>query len=194
MKKKWKTEHARGMDAGPFRDEQPHLLINIIYTRICNMYTCTYIIYYEVGESRTGIYTVETGCWKLCQREISQRGRVESEGKGKEQRICTIYTVIYLWEHCRFEQNRTRAAETLVSHKIYETNWFLSLFPLPKLLLGTWFRRNTLQRKLCAQDPAELTLGARTRGSVIWQNFMLTKIMIYGKRMITISMHIINRN
>lgn len=84
-------------------------------------------VYYEVGESRTGMNTVETletggggGHWKLCQREISQRRR-ESEGKENKE-ICTIYTVIYLWEHCRFEQNRTRAAETLVSHKIYETN------------------------------------------------------------------------
>lgn len=56
---------------------------------------------------------------------VSERNKAKEENEERrrgEQRICTIYTVIYLWEHCRFEQNRTRAAETLVSHKIYETN------------------------------------------------------------------------
>lgn len=46
----------------------------------------------------------------------------ENSAKEGEERIYTIYMVIYIFGNCRFEQNRTRAAETLVSHKIYETN------------------------------------------------------------------------
>lgn len=53
-----------------------------------------------------------------------KEGKKERENSAKEgeERIYTIYMVIYIFGNCRFEQNRTRAAETLVSHKIYETN------------------------------------------------------------------------
>jgi len=50
----------------------------------------------------------------------------EGERSVEERRIKDMYDIhndISLGTlSCRFEKNRTRAAETLVSHKIYETN------------------------------------------------------------------------
>jgi len=96
--KKWKTEHARGMDAGPFRNEQPHLLINIIYTRVCIhvhiQYICIYMYIMKlVNRGRGWTHGRNTrngmGHWKLCQREISQR----KKERAKERRTKNMYDI-----------------------------------------------------------------------------------------------------
>lgn len=180
MKNRTRSGHGRG--AVSWRTPT-HLLINIIYIRYVkkNIY-----ITYIIREARCG-RVADGGCtrgegkwnggggtrWRNCVRREKlrekerkwrrqKRERKQCEG-GRRKDIYDIHGDIYLWELPVRTESDPRRRDTRQSQNIWDELISFTLFPLPKLLLGTWFRHNVASicgaAKSPRPDPAELTVS-----------------------------------
>lgn len=164
MKNRTRSGHGRGTVSWR---THPHLLINI------------YIYYEPVNLGQCGSTRWKTGRWKPHWTEASEEGT--QSGKRRTKDIYDIHDDVSLGTLSVRTKSDPRRRDTRQSQNIWDENWFPSLFPLPKLLLGTWFRHNVASILQCSENSAprssRVNYSGRKRGP-IWCNVIKIIIQI----------------